>query len=395
MSFRRVILIVLDGVGVGELPDADLYQDQDAHTLRHVAEQVGGLSLPNLQRLGLGNITEISGVEPVDKPLAAWGKMAEKSHGKDTTAGHWEIAGLVTSEPMSTFPNGFPDEILDAFKAATGLEPLGNVVASGTDVIRLFGETHVLTGRPIVYTSVDSVFQIAAHESIISPERLYGICRQTRKILDRYNVSRVIARPFVGSSAETFQRTSRRRDFAAPPPRSTILDRLVGGGYCVTGIGKVADIFAYSGVTTSIKTESNPDGMSQILSCLNSGEAEVLFANLVDFDMLFGHRLDCIGFARALVEFDQWLPGLMGEMQEEDLLIVTADHGCDPLISGTDHTREYVPLLVWHKKLVNPASLGVRQSFCDVAATIAELFELESEAEAGDSFLNELIGRGR
>ncbi|MBE0501008.1 MAG: phosphopentomutase [Desulfuromonadales bacterium] len=383
--FRRVILIVLDGVGIGELPDAARFNDQGAHTLLHVAEQVGGISLPNLQRLGLGNIAALPGVVPVDRPSAAWGKMAEQSQGKDTTNGHWELAGLVTSTPMATYPDGFPGEILKEFRAATGLEPLGNIVASGTDILRQLGEEHLATGRPIIYTSADSVFQIAAHESIIPPEQLYDICRKTRKILDSYRVSRVIARPFIGRSADTFCRTSRRHDFAIPPAGPTVLDRLVEAGHRVTGIGKIRDIFAGRGICDAISTVNNADGMQQILSCLDHDDATLLFANLVDFDMLYGHRLDSDGFARSLEEFDQWLPELMQRMRPEDLLIVTADHGCDPLTNGTEHTREYVPLLAWHQQLLGAAPLGIRESFSDVAATIAEIFALEQLS--GKSFL--------
>ena len=390
MKFRRVILIVLDGVGVGELPDAALFQDQGAHTLLHVAEQAGGLTLPNLQRLGLGNIVELPGVVPVDKPLAAWGKMAELSLGKDTTTGHWELAGLVTTEPAATYPDGFPKHILEEFSAATGLEPLGNVVASGTDVIRQLGEEHVASGSPIIYTSADSVFQIAAHEAVIPPEKLYDICRKTRRVLDPYRVGRVIARPFIGSTSDSFRRTSRRHDFAIPPDAPTLLDQLVAGGLSVSAIGKISDIFAGRGVTSSVSTESNVDGIRQLISALANDDSGLLFANLVDFDMLYGHRLDCAGFARSLEEFDQWLPELMARMGQEDLLILTADHGCDPLISGTDHTREYVPLLVWHQRMVSPAALGIRKSFSDVAATIAELFAIESET--GDSFYRSLFG---
>lgn len=388
MNFQRVILIVLDGVGVGELPDAALYQDQGAHTLLHVVEQTGGISLPNLQRFGLGNIVEVPGVVPSDSPLAAWGKMAERSLGKDTTTGHWELAGLETTEPAATYPNGFPQAILDEFKAATGLDPLGNVAASGTDIIRQLGEEHISSGRPIVYTSTDSVFQIAAHEEVIPPEELYEICRKTRRILDPYRVGRVIARPFIGTCPDSFVRTSRRHDFAIPPARPTLLDRLSEASFSVTGIGKISDIFAGKGLTKSISTADNTDGIQQLLSALSSDEPGLLFANLVDFDMLYGHRLDSDGFARSLVEFDQRLPEIMAQMSREDLLILTADHGCDPLVSGTDHTREYVPLLVWHKQMTTPESLGIRKSFSDVAATIAELFAIEFGA--GESFYKEL-----
>lgn len=388
MSFRRVILIVLDGVGVGELPDAALFQDQGAHTLRHVAEQVGGLSLPNLQRFGLGNIVDLPGVEPTGRPLAACGKMAEKSLGKDTTSGHWELAGLVTTEAMTTYPDGFPESIVQQFREATGLDPLGNLVASGTDIIKQLGEAHVASGRPIVYTSADSVFQIAAHEAVIPPEKLYEICRISRRLLDPYRVGRVIARPFIGDSSSNFQRTSRRHDFAMPPFAPTLLDRMVEADLNVTGIGKISDIFAGRGVSRTFSSASNADGMRTLLTCLEQDGSGLLFANLVDFDMLYGHRLDCAGFATSLEEFDRWLPDLMRRMCEDDLLIVTADHGCDPLVSGTDHTREYVPLIAWHQRLADPESLGIRASFGDVAATVSELFSLE--CESGESFLGAL-----
>lgn len=388
MIFRRVILIVLDGVGIGALPDADRFGDDGAHTLRHVIEQAGEISLPNLQRLGLGTVVELPGVDPVAGPLAACGKMAELSLGKDTTSGHWELAGLVSQEPAATYPHGFPEEIIDAFRSVTGLDPLGNIAASGTDIIRQLGEEHVASGRPIVYTSADSVFQIAAHEAVIPPEQLYEICRKTRRLLDRYRVGRVIARPFAGEGADGFYRTSRRHDFAMPPHAPTLLDRLVASGRTVTAIGKIRDIFAGQGISTSFLTADNADGMRKIRDCLDRDESGLLFANLVDFDMLYGHRLDCAGFARALEEFDRWLPGMMGAMGEDELLIVTADHGCDPVVSGTDHTREYVPLLAWHKRLDTPRPLGTRRSFSDVAATVSDVFALESTI--GESFYSDL-----
>lgn len=388
MSFKRVILVVLDGVGVGELPDAALFNDRGANTLLHVIEQAGGVCLPNLQRLGLGNIIELPGVDPVDRPLAAVGKMAEASLGKDTTTGHWELAGLITTTPATSYPDGFPKQIIDEFKAVTGLDPIGNVVASGTDIIRALGEEHVKTGRPIVYTSIDSVFQIAAHESVIPPEVLYDICRKTRRILDPYGVGRVIARPFIGESSDTFRRTSRRHDFAIPPAAPTLLDRLVEAGFSVLGIGKISDIFAGKGVSRTVSTENNLDGIHQLVSALSRDEDDLIFANLVDFDMLYGHRLDSVGFARSLEEFDQWLPDVMERMGEGDLLLLTADHGCDPLVSGTDHTREYVPLIAWHRRMLSPEALGTRMSFSDVAATIAEVFDVR--VGAGKSFLGKL-----
>lgn len=386
---RRVILITLDGCGVGALPDAAEFGDVGTATLPHVAQECGGLSLPHLQRLGLGNVCSLTGVPPVLTPSAAWGRMAERSRAKDTTTGHWELAGVVMAEPFPTYPNGFPDEIIDAFTRETGLVPLGNVAASGTDILRRLGPEHLVSGRPIVYTSSDSVFQIAAHEEVIPCERLYEICRITRRILDPYRVGRVIARPFLGSSPATFQRTVRRHDFSIPPVDVTLLDDLTAHGYEVCGVGKIGDIFTGRGLTKTKSTADNGEGMAVTLELLNTVTRGMIFTNLVDFDMIYGHRLDAIGFGRALETFDAWLPELMSALSTGDLLIITADHGCDPTSPGTDHTREYVPLLIWSPDQFVASSLGERDSFADVAATIAELFSMPQRQ--GNSMVNNLF----
>lgn len=388
--FRRVVLIVLDGVGIGALPDAAAYGDVGANTLGHVAAACGGLQLPNMLKLGLGQLLELPGSIQPDRVVGGYGRMLERSVGKDTTTGHWELAGLVQQAPFATYPKGFPAEIIEAFAQATGLEPLGNVAASGTDILRLLGTEHLATGRPIVYTSADSVFQIAAHEEVIPVERLYRICHQTRALLDPYRVGRVIARPFVGSTPEDFRRTARRHDFSMPPGGPTILDQLVQAGMEVTGIGKINDIFAGRGLTRAQSSDGNADGMGQTLAALEQLQQGLVFTNLVDFDMLFGHRLDAKGFGRALEAFDAWLPQLQSVFKADDLLLITADHGCDPQVSGTDHTREYVPLLVWHAGLCEGVNLGERSGFADVAATIGEA--LGVAGVSGESLLEALPG---
>lgn len=377
MAWRRVVLITLDGVGVGSLPDADRYGDVGANTLLHVAEACGGLQLPTLRKLGLGNIQPLPGVAPADSPAAGFGRMRERSAGKDTTTGHWELAGVLQADPFPTYPEGFPAEIIAAFRRETGLDPLGNVAASGTEILRRLGEEHLHSGRPIVYTSADSVFQIAAHEEIVPVERLYEICRIARRLLDPYRVGRVIARPFLGRSAADFKRTSRRHDFSLPPTAPTVLDLLAAAGLTVYGVGKTRDIFAGRGVTDYVYSESNADGMDKTMAALGQVERGLLFTNLVDFDMLYGHRLDGAGFGRALEDFDRWLPTLLAALADDDLLLITADHGCDPTTPGTDHSREYVPLLAWHRRLAAGRDLGERESFADVAASVAEAFGLE------------------
>jgi len=391
--FSRAVVIVLDGVGIGALPDSAGYGDAGADTLGHVAEACGGLDLPALGALGLGHLLALSGVPPTPAPTGAFGTLLERSAGKDTTTGHWELAGVIQTDPFPTYPGGFPEQIIAAFRDATGLDPLGNCAASGTEIIRRLGEEHCRSGRPIVYTSADSVFQVAAHEKIISVERLYQICRIARRILDPYRVGRVIARPFVGSGPGDFRRTARRHDFSLPPTQETVLDRLERRGLEVRGVGKIGDIFTGRGITRSVTSEDNRDGMTKTLAALNDLERGLVFTNLVDFDMLYGHRLDAAGFGRALEAFDRWLPTLMGAMETGDLLIVTADHGCDPTTPGTDHTREAVPVLAWHPELSRGCSLGRRESFADVAATLAEAFGLEPEA--GRSFLDLLVRKGQ
>ena len=393
--FKRIVLIVLDGVGVGALPDAARYGDQGAATLQHVAERASGLFLPHLEQLGLGHITSVKGVKKVLNPVGCWGKMAEKSPGKDSVTGHWELTGVVLDRPFAVFPQGFPEEIISAFIAETGLVPLGNVAASGTDILRELGEEHLKTGCPIVYTSSDSVFQIAAHEEIITPEKLYSICRQTEKILLPYNVCRVIARPFRGTCAVDFYRTTGRHDFPRKPAEKTLLDLLQQQGIITCGIGKIRDLFAGERLAFSYPTTNNLAGMNQTLKVLNTINHGLIMTNLVDFDMLYGHRLDVAGFATALQQFDSWLAQLFEELSADDLLIMTADHGCDPTTSGTDHSREYVPLLLYSRAIAAPQDLGVRQSFADVGATIADNFEILMQN--GESFLSELIPdiRGR
>ncbi len=390
-GFSRAILIVLDGVGIGALPDAGDYGDQFAATLPHVATAVGGLHLPNLQMLGLGNICRIDGVPPSDKPHAAWGKMAECSAGKDSVSGHWELAGLVRESPFTTFPFGFPAEVIDKFSLLAGAEPLGNIAASGTEILRELGEEHLASGRLIVYTSSDSVFQIAAHEERCPPQRLYRLCEKTLEMLSPYGVCRVIARPFVGSRRDNFVRTSRRHDFPVAPDGPTLLDRLQAAGIPTTGVGKIGDLFAGRGLEQSLPTRSNAEGMETISQVLKRQAEGLVFANLVDFDMLYGHRCDSPGFARALTDFDAALPRLLGELNDSDLLLITADHGCDPTTEGTDHSREYVPLLAWGRSCLRGADLGVRKSFADVAATLSDLFALSSDC--GKSFLSALDGR--
>jgi len=386
--FSRVVLIILDGVGVGALPDADEYGDSGCATLPHVATAVGGLQLPNLQQMGIGNIVALAGVDPASSPVAAWGRMGPLAVGKDSVVGHWELAGVVQEQPFATFPNGFPQQIIEAFTARSGLPVLGNVAASGTEILTQLGEQHLRTGYPIIYTSIDSVFQIAAHEELIPPAQLYDLCRLAEQVLAPYNVCRVIARPFVGTCAKDFKRTARRHDFPCKPPRPTLLDQLQASGITTCSVGKVSDLFAGRGIEFSLPTSSNREGMQRTLEALDTVERGLVFVNLVEFDMLFGHRRDPYGFARGLEAFDDWLPQLQQRMSSEDLLIVTADHGCDPLAPGTDHTREYVPLLVWSSAMARGAHLGVRTSFADVAATIAELFAIDPEC--GKSFLAHL-----
>ncbi|HNX98162.1 MAG TPA: phosphopentomutase [Candidatus Aminicenantes bacterium] len=366
----RVVFIVLDSVGIGALPDAGDYHDVGAATLPHIAEACGGLRLPTLERFGLGNIVSLTGVSPVSRPLASWGRMRELSRGKDTIAGHWEFMGIVLDRPFALFPAGFPPVIIDEFLALTGLPGvLGNVPASGTEIIARLGEEHLRSGWPIVYTSGDSVFQIAASEEVIPLKRLYEICETARGMCDRHAIGRVIARPFIGHPGG-FVRTANRRDYPMKPPAPTVLDHLARAGVTVSALGKIENIYAGQGITRSRHTKSNADGMCQLREELAATRNGLIFINLVDFDMLYGHRNDAAGYGRALEEFDTGLDGLIPVLGPGDLLIVSADHGCDPTFPGTDHTREYVPLLAYRPG-VPGVPLGCRQGFGDIGATIA------------------------
>lgn len=389
MGFKRVALLVLDSLGVGELPDAEKYGDTGSNTLGNISKAVGGLKLPNLGRLGLGNIIEVKGVPPSKRPLASFGRMAEQSPGKDTTTGHWELAGLILERPFPVYPKGFPTDLIKKYEETIGRKVLGNKVASGTEIIEELGARHMETGYPIVYTSADSVFQVAAHEEIIPVEQLYSFCKVARAMLvGEHGVGRVIARPFVGKPG-SFRRTERRHDFSLKPPGRTVLDTLVENRIAVTAVGKVWDIFAGAGVTNSVATKGNSDGIDQLFKIMRSETQGLIFTNLVDFDMLFGHRNDPRGYADALESFDRRLPELIDSLQENDVLIITADHGCDPTTPGTDHTREYIPLLVYGNKVREGINLGVRETFADIAATIAEIFRLEFQV--GRSFWGQVL----
>ncbi len=381
----RVVLIVLDSVGVGSLPDADAFGDEGANTLGHVAERCGGLDLPHLEDLGLGNIVPLPGVPPAPAPLASWGRMAEKSRGKDTLTGHWELMGLAIDRPFSLFPGGFPPELIASFKDRTGVEGvLGNKAASGTEIIAELGAEHMRTGLPIVYTSADSVFQIAAHEEVVPLADLYEMCLRARAVCDDWLIGRVIARPFVGRPG-VFKRTANRRDFSMPPPGRTALDLLLEAGRDVTAVGKVESIFAGRGIGRSLPSHSDAEGMGLIRGELRAARRGLIFANLVDFDMLYGHRNDAAGYGAALEAFDVELGRLLPGLDPGDMLIITADHGCDPAYPGTDHTREYVPLLVYGPGL--PARpLGVRDTFADVGASILDVFGLKLEGPGRSVF---------
>ena len=384
---KRAIMIVLDSVGAGEAPDAAAYGDSGSNTLGHIAAECG-LSLPNMARLGLGNILPLKGVAAAAAPTAAFGRMMEVSCGKDTTAGHWEIAGTPLLQPLPVYPDGFPDELIAEFRRLIGREVLGNEVASGTEIIRRLGEEHIRTGRPIVYTSADSVFQIAAHEDIIPPEQLYEMCRIARGLLvGRHGVGRVIARPFEGAGGD-FRRTDRRRDFSLLPPQGNIFDVLSAAGVPTVAIGKINDIFAGRGIDHAYPTHNNSEGEAALLAALDSHPAGFIWANLVDFDMLFGHRNDVSGYAAALEAFDRFLPLLLDKLGEDDLLIITADHGNDPTTPSTDHSREYVPLLVYGRAAAG-VDLGVRQTFADAGATVADWLGAPA-LQYGRSFLPEI-----
>ena len=365
----RTILLVLDSVGCGALPDASLYGDEHSNTLLHTAQAVGKLRLPTLEQLGLGRILSLPDVLPLPSPQASYGRMMMASPGKDTITGHWEMAGIRLEQPFPLYPQGFPSEIMEAFEQRIGRKALGNVAASGTEIIERLGEAHLRTGNPIVYTSADSVFQIAAHEDVIPLEELYRMCTMARDILQGgHKVARVIARPFAGEVG-SFARTAHRHDYAVMPPTPNLLTILHSAGYPVRGIGKIGDIFCGEGLTSSLPTKNNLDGLTALANLLSNNESEgFFFVNLVDFDSLYGHRNDPQGYADALKAFDAFLPRILVCLRPEDRLVITADHGCDPTVPGTDHTREYVPLLVYQQGKEGQ-NLGTRTSFADIAAT--------------------------
>jgi phosphopentomutase len=389
VSFQRIVWIVLDSVGIGEMPDAEAYGDKGSDTLGNLARATLALGrplhLPNLCRLGLANIKPLAGLSPDAVPIGAYGKAALASPGKDTTTGHWEMAGIHLAKPFPLFPHGFPPEVMQPFEARIGRRALGNKAASGTEIIVELGEEHVRTGSPIVYTSADSVFQVAAHEEVIPLFELYKICETAREILrGKFEVGRVIARPFTGEPGH-FTRTTNRHDYAVPPPRGMLLDKLEQRDVEVLGVGKIFDIFLGRGIGESEKTKSNADGMAKTLKAMDTVERGLIFVNLVDFDMLYGHRNDVHGYAKALEEVDAWLPSLQAKMDEDDLAVLTADHGCDPTTPSTDHSREYVPVLTYGKRARGGVALGTRKSLSDLGQTVAENFG--TEIENGKSFL--------
>jgi phosphopentomutase len=384
----RVYLIVLDGVGIGALPDADDYGDRGSNTLVHVAEAVGGLRIPNLERLGMGRLCALAGVSANAEARGARARLAEKSKGKDSTTGHWELAGLVVERAFPTYPHGFPEDLLNRWSERIGMGWIGNVAASGTEIIQRLGEEHQRTGRVIVYTSADSVFQVAAHESTVPLDRLYSICADARELLQgEHGVGRVIARPFKGVPGK-YERTVNRRDFSLPPPAETLLDRLDERGHAVITIGKVDDLFAGRGVTDAIHAHGNEECTEALVDLSRRGGEGLVFANLVDFDQQYGHRNDPRGFARALEAFDERLGGLLASLRGDELLMITADHGNDPTTPSTDHSREYTPLLIAGPG-VRAVDLGTRDTFADVGATIADLFGVRALPH-GRSFRGEI-----
>lgn len=394
-KFNRAFLIVLDSVGIGELEDAKEYGDVGANTLCNLANKVGGINLPNLQTMGLGNIASIKGVEPVKNQIAYSTKCGELSKGKDTITGHWEMAGICINEPFKVFTDtGFPKELIDELEEKSGHKFIGNISASGTEIIQNLGEEHIETKSLILYTSADSVLQIAANEEIIPLEELYRVCEIAREVTlqEEYKVGRIIARPFVGTNKENFKRTSNRKDYALKPPTKTVLDALCEKNLDVVGIGKIGDIYSYQGITKSIKSKSNEAGMNEIISIAKEDLYKgLVFLNLVDFDALYGHRRDAEGYKGALEEFDYQLGTLIKELKDDDLLIITADHGNDPTFKGTDHTREYVPVIVYSKALKEPKEMPKLKTMADLGVTILDNFSEENETynfEIGKSFID-------
>ncbi len=387
---NRAIIIVLDSVGIGELPDAADYGDVGADTLGNIAREVGGLDLPNLEALGLGKIRNLSGVNAGLTAAGVYGKMAEASAGKDTTTGHWELAGLISSQPFPTYPEGFPEEVIKEFQEKTGYGALGNKPASGTVIIEELIEEHLETGDPIVYTSADSVFQVAAHEEIIPVPELYEICQTAREILTgEHGVARVIARPFIGEPGD-LSRTDRRKDFSLAPPDKTLLNILEDDGQDVLAVGKINDIFTDSGITDYNHVIDNMECVDATLDYLRQDNRGLIFSNLVEYDMVYGHRRDVKGYYQALQDFDRRLPEILDSLRDDDMLAITADHGCDPTFKGTDHTREYVPLLLIGSKIREDLDLGIRETFADLAATIADILQVEPTID-GTSFKDEIL----
>ncbi|WP_019154377.1 phosphopentomutase [Robertmurraya massiliosenegalensis] len=388
-QYKRIFLVVMDSVGIGEAPDAEQFGDLGADTLGHIAEKMSGLNMPNMGKLGLSNIREIKGIEKAEKPLAFYTKMQEASSGKDTMTGHWEIMGLHIDTPFRVFPEGFPEELISKLESRTGRKIIGNKPASGTEILVELGEEHLKTGNLIVYTSADSVLQIAAHEEIVPIEEQYEICKIARELTldEKYMVGRVIARPFVGEPG-SFKRTANRHDYALKPFERTVMNELKDANLDVIAIGKISDIYDGEGVTESLRTVSNMDGMDKLVQTFEMDFTGISFLNLVDFDALFGHRRDPEGYGKALEEYDARLPEVFAKMEEDDLLIITADHGNDPIHHGTDHTREYVPLLVYAKNLEGK-SLPLRETFADIGATVADNFNVKLP-KYGQSFLSDL-----
>lgn len=390
---KRAIIVILDSLGIGELPDAPEYGDEGSNTLGNITRQMKNepwFSLKNLEELGIGYIDDIDYLNRPTSITGAVGRMAERSKGKDTTTGHWEIAGIILNRPFPTYPDGFPPEIINEFERAVGRKSIGNYPASGTVIIEELGKEHMETGYPIVYTSADSVFQIAAHEEIIPIEELYDMCEKAREILKgEHGVGRVIARPFIGEPG-SFKRTERRRDFSLKPVKKTVLDYAKEQGYQVRAVGKIEDIFAGSGITHAVHTQNNMDGVDKTLKWMKEDFSGILFTNLVDFDMLYGHRNDTKAYAKGLVEFDGRLPEIIENLKDEDILFITADHGCDPTTESTDHSREYTPLIMYGKNIKEGTNIHTRETFSDIAATIAEYLGIEAQIE-GTSFLSEIL----
>ena len=386
MSRKRIVWIILDSVGMGELPDAKDFDDEGTHTIGHVAEKNGGLNIPNMVKLGLGNIDGMINIDKVKNADGCYGKAREISKGKDTTVGHWEMTGIYSKEKFPTYPNGFPQEIIDEFCEKTGVKGvLGNEVASGTEIIKRLGDEHIKTKKPIIYTSADSVFQIACHEDVFAPDELYRLCEVAREILKgKHGVARVIARPFVGENGN-YTRTSNRRDFSLKPTESNLLSYMKKSGYDVIAIGKIEDIFAGVGITEAIHTKDNQDGIDKTIEYINKDNEGIIFTNLVEFDSKWGHRNDYFGYAKGLEEFDARLPEIISALRDDDILIINSDHGCDPTTKGTDHTREYIPILIYGKNLKSNISIGERETFADIGATIAQIYNID-KLDIGQSF---------